>query len=189
MLRLSDGQAPTWLWRVDGQVHSMLPLSLSTFALAEANGCGLDDLLHGTDEERYRSWIALYALISGRSFEEALPEVQAHPDAFVAFVGHVQSSFADGEPEPEPTRTHRRAKDPREKIEGLDGRTMKPDDSTGDSGKAGTDYRLLFDLSRYARIPLSDIYRMSFRGLGELSRYLKDNPPMPSGPLGLGDAL
>lgn len=188
MLRLCDGQAPVWYWNIGGQTHTMLPLSLSTFALAEVNGCGLDQLLGGEEAQRIEAWVALYALLSGRRTEDVVEEALSHPEAFQAFVSHVQDSFTGDktEDEPEAEYTHRRAKDPRKKITTGDGRTMKPDDSADGTG---TDYRLLFDLSRYARISLGDIYKMTFRGLGELTSYLKDNPPVPSSPFGMGDTL
>lgn len=163
----------------------MLPLSLSTFAMAETNGCGLDQLLGEDEGERLTAWAGLYALLAGRTIEDVIPEINAHPAAFETFVTHIQQSFV-GEQNDEPPSNHRRAKDPRSKIGTPDGRTMKSEDR---EGVPSTDYRLLFDLSRYARISLGDIYQMTFRGLGELSSYLKDNPPVPSSPFGGGDTI
>ena len=177
MLKLSDLQAPPWLWRMGDQQLWMKPLSLSTFAAAELYGCGLDDLIAQDQTEALSAWVMLFAFLSDQEpGEELQAMLLSNKDAFAAFVQHVQESFTfDNESESsKPKTTHRRNKDPREKIGTPGGPTMKTEK------KRGTDYAVLFDLARYARISLGDLYQMTFRGLAGLTAHLAANPPTPN---------
>lgn len=152
----------------------MRPLSLATFAAAELNGCGLDSLLNSEDEEQaLEAWILLYAFLRGDEPEKVALEVHSDQRAFTAFVEIVQASFQGEDSEEAAPTNHRRSKDPRGKIKAQDGRSMKEEAEE-------TDYSVLFDLARYSKIPLSDIYGMTFRGLVGLTQNLSENPPMPS---------
>ena len=179
MLKLSDIQAQPWLWRMGDQALWMKPLSLSTFASAELYGCGLDDLMHPDQAQSLTAWVTLYAFLQGA---EVTQELQArllvNPSAFKGFVDHVSASFTpdEGEEERPQPRRHRRNKDPRTKIGAPGGPTMKETNSPG--GK--TDYAALFDLARYARISLGDLYQMTFKGLAALTRHLAAHPPVPN---------
>lgn len=148
----------------------MQPLSLSTFAHAELYGVGLDRLVSPNVDEQLEAWIGLYALLSRITPEEAADELGRSPESLVAFTEVVQRSLEPQET-PDAKPNHRRTKDPREVIASLSGATMK--------SSQGTDYSMLIELSRFAGVPLSDIYQMTFRGLSALSESIKANPPQP----------
>lgn len=187
MLNLSDVQAPYWVWKASAEKrYRMRPLSLATFAEAELMGCGLDHLLSKNEQESLEAWINLYAFLSETTPEEASLEIVSNPKMFEAFAMQVQQTFLpphDDDPSNKTShgKSHRKSKDPREKIKIPDGDSMKPDGSPG-----STDYTVLFDLARLTKISLTDIYKMTFRGLIGLTKHLEDNPPIPSGLLGEG---
>lgn len=174
-IRLSDIQAQAWVWRtgVPGKPPvSMKPLSLATFAAAELAGCGLDALLNPDLEAATEAWIVLYAFLRGEDPELVAREVGVNRAAFAAFIEHVKASIESPVQEEQVRTSHRRSKDPRTHIVSPDGTTME--------AREGTNYAVLFDLVRYTRVSLDDLYRMTYRGLMALSSHLEDNPPAPS---------
>lgn len=183
MLKLSELRAQPWLWTMGGVTRWMAPLSLSTFAKAEANGCGLDELLSPDQERKVQAWIAFYAIVQDRLPDDALvAEVQAAGEQFAQFVQYVQATFDDGddgEVETPVAYNHRKTKDPRELLGMKLGDTLKPETESGPE----TDFSMLFDVSRISRIPIADVYAMTFKGLGALARHLKQNAKSMVNPL------
>lgn len=170
VLRLSDIQAPAWVWNTgvpDEAPIRMKPLSLATFAEAELMGCGLDALTSGSTD----AWVYFYAFLRGDHPDAVAEEVAVHPQAFATFIQHVQTTLPSPNPDDGGGHVlHRRSKDPRTQTPPADSADQPP----------STDYTLLFDLARYTKLPLGDIYQMTFKGLAALVEHLESNPPAPS---------
>lgn len=185
-LKLSDIRAPNWVWTNGaGKSYKMRPLSLATFAEAELMGCGLDQLLSDNEQQSIAAWILLYAFLADISPEDASVELSTHPKMFEGFAKHVQTTFLPPtEDESNETKkgTHRKSKDPRDKIKSMAGDSVSSSKDRKD--QPGSDYVLLFDLARYMKISIDDLYKMTFTGLIGLSKHLEDNPPMPTGLFG-----
>ena len=156
----------------------MRPLSLEMFAEAESWGCGLEVLMSGDSEIRTRGWLELYGLLSGLELEQVTEQALSDPPGFSRFTEHVQSSFGENaEAEAEPSQSHRRTKDPRERL-AQQAQSMVGEKTAEVSSPASpVDYSLLFQLSRFTHVPLRDIYQMTFAGLSALMQYLEDHPP------------
>lgn len=185
MLKLSDIQAPVWVWKPNAEkTHRMRPLSLATFAEAELMGCGLDNLLSRNEQVALEAWINLYAFLGDIPQEEAALEIMTNPKMFEAFSQQVQLTFLPPDDDEESSRgkSHRKSKDPRNKIKIPDGASMRSEDS--DSPSTQTDYSIFFDLARLAKISISDLYKMTFKGLIALTKHLERNPPVPNGMFG-----
>ncbi len=161
MTRLSDLFAPPWTLPVGEEVWEMLPLSLSTLAQAEGRGIFLEDLQAGD----VKAWSRFLAFLARRSEEDVLEALNQYPLALEAFQRRVLWAFGvdsdDG-----PRYNHRKVKNP-----------LK--DNKEEVKVEPTDFGFLVTLSRASGIALSDLSRMSLRGIQAIEASLKELPPMP----------
>jgi hypothetical protein len=119
-------------------------------------------------------WLNLYAYLAGlplgegdRPNEEVLVAVHTDPLGFQQFQETVRVAFAGSQEGEGPTVVkRRRIKDPREVEKERDGKIQE------------TDMSFLIYLARLSGIPLSELLRMTFRGVHAVQASLEDMPPV-----------
>jgi len=171
--RLSDLLAPPWRHTFEEVTRTMRPLSLQTFAELEGLGISFDSLSAGNTE----GWVRMYTYLAGLRDPQDLPiilkSIRLDPLGFQVFQKLLESAFAGSKDGEGPTVVHRRTvKDPREAAKS--------------EGRSETDMAWLVTLARMSGVPLSDLFRMSFRGIHAVQASLQDMPPTnPGAMLGL----
>lgn len=161
MVRLSDLYAPEWTLPVGEEVWTLKPLSLKTLAEAEGQRIFLEELQAGQEA----AWGRFLAFLSGRSVQEVQEALVKYPLALETFQRQVLWSFgATDDQEPVRRRTVKNPLKDNEKKE------VRPEP---------VDFGFLLTLSRFSGIALSDLFRMSLRGLAALQKDLEKNPPVP----------
>ncbi|ABU96928.1 hypothetical protein [Thermus phage P23-45] len=161
MTRLSDLFAPEWTLQVGEEVWRMRPLSLATLAEAEGQGILLENLQAGD----LQSWTRFLEFLSGVEAAKLVAALEKYPLVLEAFQRKVMWAFgADDASEVKVNR--RRVKNPLKDTK----EEVKPEP---------TDFGFLVTLSRVTGIALSDLSRMTLRGLMAVQASLKDLPPAP----------
>jgi hypothetical protein len=171
LVRLSDLIAPSWQHQLAGRWRAMRPLSLLTFAELEGYDIGMASLSSGEAE----AWIKLYAYLSGldphSDLTALMRELVEDPLGFKVFQEIMKRAFegsADGEG---PTVVRRRT-------------IVDSREAAKSEGRHEIDMSFLVTLARMSGIPLSDLLRMTFRGIHAVQASLEELPPMMGG-LGL----
>lgn len=160
MIRLSDLYAPNWSIPVGDTVWEMRPLSLATLAEAEGRGIFMEQLQSGKPEP----WFRFLEFISGQTSEVIAKTVTEYPLVFEVFQQKVLWAFGSEEPEVKVNR--RQVKNP-----------LK--DKKEEAEVSSIDFGFLITLSRVSGIALSDLFRMTLRGLSAVQDSLKELPPAP----------
>ena len=174
--RLSDLIAPPWEHTFGDVRYRMRPLSLLTFAELEGLGVSLDTLTAGDLEV----WVRMYAYLAGldpvASETLILKNMHTDPLGFKLFQEVIRTAFAGSEEGEGPTVYNRR-------------RVQDPREAEKSEGRGGTDMSFLIAIARQSGIPLSDLLRMTFRGLHAVQASLQDMPMTnPMAALGMGGA-
>lgn len=168
--RLSDLYAPPWRHALNGVYRDMKPLSLATFAELEGYDITIGRLQSGDAVV----WLQLYAFLARMPLgepdaadETLVAAVHVDPLGFQQFQEFVKNAFAGTEDGEGPTVVRRRRiKDPREQEKEREGKVQE------------TDMSFLIYLARMSSIPLSELLRMTFRGIHAVQASLEDMPPV-----------
>lgn len=172
-ISLSDLRAPPWRHTLKEKVYDMKPLSLETFADLEGLGVTIGKLQSG----QINQWLNLYAFLAGLPVgDDETPnqhlamDVMTDPLAFKQFQEIILGAFTGSETGEGPTVIRRRqVKDPREvEREQEREREGKPKE---------TDMSFLITVARMSGIPLSELFRMTFRGIQGVQESLQEMPP------------
>lgn len=163
MARLSDLVAPPWKHQLDGVTYDMRPLSLATYAELESRGIRLSDL---SKPGALDLWVRLYSFLAhDLDLEKVKAGFMACPLDVKTFQLAIQESFG-GEEARQAVARHRKAVNPLKKQEEEEGELP--------------DMSFVVTLARLSGIPISDLFRMTFRGLDAVQRSLEEMPPQPS---------
>lgn len=182
MLKLSDLYAPAWTQVINNKIYTFKPLSLRTFAELEGIGISLF-ILQTQLKQKPELWTDLLYFLVGAITPKDKEEFQANllqdPIAHEHIKNRFSQSLNTKAAPVERDRPSRFAPPPVIKNPILEAQ-KKAKEEQGEVTVEEMDMLFLFTLSRHSGVPLDNILDMTFKGVGALTEWLEENPPMPS---------
>lgn len=166
--RLQDLWAPWWKHQVGDTTYRMKPLSLETFSELACEGITLTAISEGGTE----LWLKFFCLLADQNTQEEQEQLFARflgdPLSMERFKLVVGQSIADpdGDSGSSSKPQRRRVKQFKDKPESEEGGHTEAEDMG-----------FVVNLARMSGIPLSDLRRMTYRGMYAINRAMEELPP------------